>query len=132
MMNTPNRDPDTDNPVVADIRARQKADRRASLSRKDCQLEGGWGQSTQIAKENQNLLRRYVDGSRIRITSQSFYEHLLALASAAPKKVRMPATRFARHRDPTPAELDGLKRGNEARAKEARRRREDKATVLAE
>jgi hypothetical protein len=120
-----------ENPAIADILARQAADRRVTLSRRECQLEGGWAQSSQILKENQGLLRHFVDGSRVRVTSQSFYEHLLALARAAPKKVRMPATRFARRRDPTPAELDGLKRGNDRRAREARKRRESKAAAAA-
>lgn len=132
-MNTPNHDPDYENPAVADIRARQKADRRASMSRKECQTEGGWQQSSQILKEGQGLLRRYVDGSRIRITTQSFYEHLIALASAAPRKVRQPATRFAsrKRRAPTPQELPGLQRAHEQRAKEARKRREAKAAAPA-
>jgi hypothetical protein len=122
-----------ENPAIADILARQAADRRVTLSRRECQLEGGWAQSSQILKENQGLLRRYVDGSRIRITTASFYQHLLSLASAVPRKVRMPPTRFAsrQRRAPTQNELDALQRANEKRAKEARKRRETKAAAPA-
>jgi hypothetical protein len=94
-------DDSRENPAIADILARQAADRRVSLSRQECMAEGGWGATSQIEKEAKGPLRRYLDGSRVRITSQSFYEHLLALASAAPKKVRQPPARFARRRDPT-------------------------------
>ena len=66
----------------------------------------------------------------VRVTSASFYAHLLALASAPSRKV----TRFGprrRRRDPTPQELAGLQRANEQRAKEARKRREAKAAAAA-
>jgi hypothetical protein len=120
-----------ENPAIADILARKAADRRISLSRRECQVEGGWAQSSQILKESHGLLRRYVDGSRIRVTTVSFYQHLLDLASRPARKVRRPSARFAR-RKPTQQELDGLKRGNEQRAKEARKRREAKAAAPAE
>ena len=130
-MNT--HDDSHENPAIADILARQAADRRIALSRRECQSEGGWQQSSQILKENQGRLHRYVDGSRIRVTAASFYAHLLELARAPLRKVRQPTARFAsRKRHPlTQQELDALKRGNERRAKEARKRREGKAAASA-
>lgn len=88
-----------DRTALADILARRDADRRVSLSRKECMLEGGWAQTTQIAKENSGVLRRYTDGASVRVTTQSFYEHLIVLASAAPKKVRQPPARYSRRED---------------------------------
>jgi hypothetical protein len=108
---------DNEDTAVADILAKQQADLRVSLSRKECMTAGGWAQSTQIAKEASGVLRRYLDGANVRITAASFYAHLIALASAAPRKARQPKTRFARRRDPTPQEVAGLQRANAHRAK---------------
>ena len=55
-------DHDAENQTVRDIRAKEKADRRVSLSRQECQLAGNWGATTQIEKENAGKLRSYVDG----------------------------------------------------------------------
>ena len=85
---------------------------------------GGWGQTTQITKETRGILRTYLDGASVRITSESLYRHLVELASVPIRKVRQPATRFQRkHRDPTPQELEALKRANAARKREAAERR---------
>ncbi len=123
--------PDFENQAVSDIRAKQAADPRVSMTRKQCQTEGNWGQTTQIAKENRGVLRRYLDGLNVRITTKSFYEHLIALASAPAKKARQPSTRFGqrRRRQPTPQELEGLKIGNAKRKAEAQARREAKAST---
>jgi hypothetical protein len=124
MMNAP----DTENSAVADILVRKAADRRVSLSRRECMTAGNWGLSTQIAKEASGVLRRYLDGANVRITSVSFYEHLAALASAPSRKARQPVTRFGqRRRAPTLQELEGLRKGNTKRAEEARKRRGAKA-----
>jgi hypothetical protein len=126
-------DSDAESQTVRDIRAKEKADRRVSMSRQECQLAGNWGATSQIEKENSGKLRRYLDGNRVRITTASFYQHLAELAGAGPGKVHQPAKRFApRQRVPTKKELEGLKRGNEKRAKEARNRREAKAAGPAE
>lgn len=115
-----------ENPAVADIKARQAADRRVSLSPKECQIEAPWGESTYRAKVASGALHRYLDGARVRITAASFYAHLIELASGAPdKKVRQPASRFQKIARPrTEAELEGLRKANEQRAREAEQRRE--------
>jgi hypothetical protein len=109
-----------DTPAAADIRAVEAADLRKSLSRLQCQTEGGWGASSQRLKERAGVLHRYLDGSSVRITAKSFYAHLIDLANAPARQGRKPSvTSFQRKkRQPTPAELDGLKRGNAQRHKE--------------
>jgi hypothetical protein len=112
------------NPAVDDINAKWAADPSASKSRRQCMEAGAWGLTTQIAKERRGVLRTYTDGASVRITTQSLYEHLVELASAPVRKVRQPVTRFQRkRRDPTEAELEGLRRGNERRRLEAEQRR---------
>ena len=73
--------PDHENPAVADIRAREAADRRVSLSNKECCDEGGWRPSSQRVKVQNRVLHRYLDGSSVRITARSFYQHLIDLAA---------------------------------------------------
>jgi hypothetical protein len=99
----------SETPAAADIRAKEKADSRTSLTRKQCQDEGNWGPTTQIKKENRGVLHRYLDGSVVRIPAASFYAHLIDLASAPAKKVRQPAKRYQKRPRPrTPQELEGL------------------------
>ena len=62
-----------ENPAVADIKARQAADRRVSLSPKECQTEAPWGESTYRAKVASGALHRYLDGARVRITAARNY-----------------------------------------------------------
>jgi hypothetical protein len=129
MTYTPLHESDAENQTVRDIRAKEKADHRVSMSRIECQIAGGWGATSQIEKENKGKLRRYLDGSRVRITSRSFYEHLIELAGAGPGRVRQPVKRFtARKHVPTQKELEGLRRGNERRAEEAKKRRKAEAS----
>ena len=110
--------------AVDDIKAKWAADPSASKSRRQCMEAGAWGLTTQIAKERRGVLRTYTDGASVRITTQSLYEHLVELASAPVRKVRQPVTRFQRkRRDPTPQELEALKRANAARKREAAARR---------
>ena len=119
------------NPAVDDIKAKQAADPSASKSRRQCMEIGNWGQTTQLEKEKRGILRSYTDGASVRITTQSLYEHLIELASAPVRKVRQPSARFQRkRRDPTPQELEALKRANAARkrAAAARKSQENKRT----
>ena len=91
-------------------------------------LIGGWGQTTQLGKEKRGLLRTYTDGASVRITTQSLYEHLIELASVPIRKVRQPAARFQRkRRQPTEAELAGLRLGNERRKRAAAARKTQQA-----
>jgi hypothetical protein len=71
-------------------------------------------------------LHRYVDGSSVRITAKSFYAHLIALANAPARQGRKPSTTsFQKQSHPrTPQELEGLRKANEHRAREAEQRRE--------
>jgi hypothetical protein len=116
------------NPAVADIKAKWAIDPSASKSRRDCMLIGGWGQTTQLEKEKRGVLRTYTDGTSVRVTTQSLYEHLIQLASVPIRKVRQPAARFQRkRRDPSPQELEALRRANEVRKREAAARKSLKA-----
>ena len=109
--------------IVADIKRRQAADSRVMLTRRQCQQCGNWGPTSQIAKENAGDLDSVLDGSVRKITAASFYRHLIELAirshpPAGPVKARQPAARYQRRcprREPTQAELEALKRGNERR-----------------
>jgi hypothetical protein len=120
-----------DTPAAVDIRAREAADKRVSLSRNECQVEGGWGASSQRLKERSGALHRYLDGSSVRITAKSFYAHLIDLANAPPRRGRKPSgTSFQKKpRVRTPQELAALRRANTQRHEEklARKRREGSA-----
>ena len=120
--------PAHDTPAAADIRAREAADKRVSLSDKDCQNEGSWGATSQRAKRKSGVLHAYCDGSSIRTTTRSFYQHLIDLANAPPRQGRKPSgTSFQKQSRPrTEAELEGLRKANERRAREAEQRREGK------
>ena len=120
------------NPAVADIKAKWAADPSASKSRRQCMEIGGWGQTTQLEKEKRGVLRTYLDGASVRVTSESLYRHLVELASVPIRKVRQPAARFQRkRRDPTPQELEALKRANAARKREAAARKSIKSKSVA-
>jgi hypothetical protein len=62
---------------IADLFRAWWADSRKCLSRRDCQLEGGWQQSSQILKEKSEELRSFLDGKKRLITVSSFYQHLI-------------------------------------------------------
>jgi hypothetical protein len=116
-----------ENLAVADIKAKWAADPSASKSRRQCMEIGGWGQTTQLEKEKRGVLRTYTDGASVRVTTKSLYEHLIELASVPIRKVRQPAARFQRkRRDPTPQELEALKRANAARKRAAAARKSQK------
>jgi hypothetical protein len=52
-------------------------DTRKALTRRDCQYEGRWGETTQISKEENGTLRTFLDGKRRLISTSSFYQHLI-------------------------------------------------------
>ena len=124
---------DYENPAVADIRAREAADKRVSLSPKECQIEGNFGASSFRLKVKNGLLHRYLDGSSVRITAKSFYAHLIALANAPARQGRKPSkTSFQKHPRPrTEAELRGLEIGNQRRREEAQLRKGAKQAARA-
>ena len=113
-------DIDRDTPAAADIRAREAADKRISLSRKECMTEGGWGASSQRLKEQTAPCTAISTVPRSGSPPARFTQHLIDLANAPPRQGRKPsATSFQKKkRQPTPAELDGLKRANNARHEE--------------
>jgi hypothetical protein len=90
---------------------------------------GGWGASSQRVKEQSGVLHRYLDGSSVRITTDSLYDHLIDLANAPARQGRKPSrTSFQKKIRPrTEAEKRGLARANAQRheEKEARKRREE-------
>ena len=101
-----------ENPAVADIKARQAADRRVSLSPKECQIEAlgrehlsGEGRQRRSA----SIPRRGARADHRR----KFLCPPDRVASGAPdKKVRQPASRFQKIARPrTEAELEGLRKG---------------------
>jgi hypothetical protein len=116
---------DHDTPAAADIRAREAADKRASLSPKECQIEGNFGASSFRLKVQNGVLHRYLDGSSVRITARSFYQHLIDLANAPARQGRKASsTTFQKKIRPrTGAELRGLKVGNDRRHDEAEARK---------
>jgi hypothetical protein len=50
---------------------------RSALSRKECEREGGWAQSTQISKEDAGVLLSIRDGKKVLVTADSFHRHLI-------------------------------------------------------
>jgi hypothetical protein len=125
-------DIDHDTPAAADIRAREAADKRISLSNRECCDEGGWGASSQRVKVQSGVLHRYLDGSSVRITAKSFYAHLIDLANSPSRPGRRPsATTFKKQRrESTPQELAALQRANDTR-KQDKQRRETKQAARA-
>jgi hypothetical protein len=119
----------SENPAIADIDAREAADPRVALTNRQCEIEGGWGPTTQRKKQAEGCLNIYRDGTRVMNTAKSFYAHLRDLASAPQQKVRQPKTMFKpRRRERTPQELAALRRANDGRHQEAQRRREAKTS----
>ena len=84
---------ESDTPAAADIRAREAADKRISLSNKECCDEGGWRPKQPAGEGTERRLaplsRRL---ARCRITARSFYQHLIDLACAPPRQGRKPST----------------------------------------
>jgi hypothetical protein len=116
-----------ENPAIADIDAREAADPRVALTNRQCEIEGGWGPTTQRKKQADGCLNVYRNGTRVMNTAKSFYAHLRDLANAPPRKVRQPKTMFKlRPRPRTEAELRGLAERNRQHSETARKRREAK------
>ena len=118
--------------LVAVLLEQKAADPRKGVPRKVSQEMGGWGSTTQIEKEKRGDLQTFLDGMARRVFVPSIYDHLIALAVASHplggpmKKARQPAARYQRRRprrEPTQAELEALKRGNERGRREAEARR---------
>jgi hypothetical protein len=88
---------------IAGLFRQWEADRRKAISRRDCQREGNWGQTSQIEKERSGALRSLLDGKKRLISTASFYEHLITrvvlshpVDASAPKGTQT-STRFKPH-----------------------------------
>ena len=105
-----------------------------SISRQECMSAFGHGMTRQILIEQAGEVESYLDGGNRRISTASICRRLIALATC---RIRLDGPELRKAcvsrrsdvsqrlpLDRTPAELEGLKRGNERRAEEARRRRE--------
>jgi hypothetical protein len=121
--------------AVVAVMARRDADPSASLSRADCMALFGHGLSKQISLEEAGVFVTFSDGGKRRIEKNSAYDRLIRLliesnpTGQAPTKIRTVATRFQKKPRPrTPAELEGLRKGNETRRLKAERRRAAQAT----
>jgi hypothetical protein len=121
---------------IAVIEARAQEDPRFAVSRHVCQEMLSIGRTRQIALENSGELHSYLEGSVRRVNTASIYLRLAKLALAShpadgPRATaRQPPTRYRSSvkspRPRTAAELEGLRKGNEAgasRRKRAGRRR---------
>jgi hypothetical protein len=104
-----------------------------TLSRKECEAAGGWSSTQQISLEKRDELESFLDGSRRRIITKSFVRRQIALAlmsyplDGPERKARLPRERFQKAARPrTEAELEGLRKANAKRAREAELRREAK------
>jgi hypothetical protein len=88
--------------VIIGYYQKWKSDERKALSRHDCMREGGWRESSQIAKENSGALFSFLDGRKRLIATESFYRHLIEnVIRSHPAGGRAPrgtatSTRFAR------------------------------------
>jgi hypothetical protein len=108
-------------------------------SRKGTCTEAGIGPTKEAELEAAGIFEAYAANSRIRVTSRSIARYRLANAilsrpvDGPPLKIRQPKARFQkRRREPTPAELAGLRKGNEGRRlkhQKDQHRREAKAAA---
>jgi hypothetical protein len=122
--------------VVNDIISRAERDIRVAVPRAvACEMQH-IGSSREIELENAGVLLSYLDGSRRLITTASIYARLIRLAieshplDGPSVRVRRPSTRYQRRRrEPTLAELEGLRKGNERRKREAEARRARKRSL---
>jgi hypothetical protein len=103
-------------------------------SRKQAQFYGGVGPTKELQLENVGIFEAFADGVRVRVSSRSIARRRIALAilshpAVGPRlKIRQPKARFQKRPRPrTPAELEGLRRGNEQRAEKAQLRRATEA-----
>ncbi len=104
-----------------------------TLSRRECAAAGGWGPTHQIALEGNGELDSFLDGSKRRITTTSLVRRMIAMVlmtyplDGPERKARQPKDRFQKVPRPrTEAELEGLRKANDRRAREAEQRREAK------
>jgi hypothetical protein len=52
-------------------------EKRSALSRKECETEGGWKQTSQQSKEDSGALLSFRDGKKVLISADSFHRHLI-------------------------------------------------------
>ena len=118
-------------PLIVDTYNKMKADPSIGKSRAQSMALGGWGMTSERAKEQCGLLQTWTDGANVRVGTVSLYLHLLTLIveshpiDAPARKARTPVKPFFKghRRKTTEAELQGLAKGNERRRLEAKARR---------
>jgi hypothetical protein len=123
--------------IVADLVADYANQPAPSTSRvRARQLLGDVGSTKELHLENIGALDSFLDGTQRRVTTRSIFRHLVlrAIAShprnAPSKRARRPPARFQKKpRVRTPAELEGLRKGNAKRRLEAQARREGKIAI---
>ena len=105
-----------------------------SKPRREGHEAAGVKQSKGIRLEGAEVLETFNSSTVKRISTRSIARYLIAMAllshplDALPTKIRQPSARYQKRARPrTPAELEGLRRGNARRAAEAKQRREVKA-----
>ena len=87
-------------PLVVDTFNKMKADPSVGKTRKQSMELGGWGMSTQRAKEADGLLQIWTDGAVVRVGTASLYSHLIDLivashpADGPARKARTPLKSF--------------------------------------
>jgi hypothetical protein len=96
------------------------------------------GPTQEIKYERADLLDSFLDGTARRVSIASIYRLLISRAIAShpvdgpPARARFPAARYVKKPRPrTPAELEGLRKGNERRRLEAEARRAAKIRARA-
>jgi hypothetical protein len=112
---------------------------RFGIPRKEVMALFGHGMTRQLVIEADSEVQTFLDGGKRLITADSVAIRMIALAllshpaGGPPLKIRQPPGRYRkRRREPTPAELAGLAKGNEGRrlkAQEDQRHREAKAAA---
>jgi hypothetical protein len=124
--------------LIKDIDAREDREDRFSCSPKVAGeiLDKGKTHVAELTKPG-GPLRSYLDGKHRRITMQSIFDYLRELAKASypvggpAAKVRSPMAQFQKRREPTPAELEGLRKGRERMSREAQERRRQREEASA-
>jgi hypothetical protein len=105
-------------------------------SRVETRRAAGVGSTKELELEAAGVFEAYNDGARVGVSSRSIVRRRIALAilshpvGGPQPKIRQPSARHQkRPRERTPAEIEGLRRGNAQRAEQAQKRREAKAAA---
>jgi hypothetical protein len=106
-----------------------------TLPRKEADAAGGWKTSKGLALQALGILGTFNLDTRVQVSTRDITRYRIAqillsypIDGGSKLKIRQPKARFKKQRrEPTERELEGLRKGNERRAREAEQRREGKA-----